>query len=135
MIKRVTKDIAKHITTRPEWLTKDRDWQIFQDYRDSSQSAQELGELYGLGRAQIQNILNKILRRASLPGGLSVRALGVLKNMGLSENSTCEDFDRVALLPGSLDRCLEVQKHCGPKTRAEILSFVETLREQTTQPN
>ena len=127
---RVSKDLAKQIVERPSWLKSDRDWQIFVDYRDSSQSAQDLGGLYNLGRAQIQNILNKILKRVALPGGLSVRALGVLRNLGLSNESSYQDFeDRLTLRYKTIKDLLDDQKHCGPKTRDEILAFIDTLRD------
>lgn len=124
---RLSKDEAKKITERPA-LAKERDWVIFKDYRDSSLSSHDLGVVWGLGRAQIQNILNKIMRLSrSIP--LSARAQSVLQNANVSLNpaETLRDVIDASSRYPNREHWLRVQKNCGGKTVDEILSYLDDL--------
>lgn len=126
---------AKNIQTRPEWLKNDRDWDIFVDYRDSKQSAESLATLYNLSRAQVQNIITKIVKREGRPGSLSNRATNVLNLLGLTLEpqklrGELEELKvRAVRSAGSLEQFL--RRDCGPKTTAEILKLYEDLDSDT----
>ena len=133
---RVSKERAKEIRERPGWVLKDRDWEIFKDYRDSRSSADDLAVLWHLSRAQVQNILSNILTRFSRPGELSTRAVKILENCGARVDSPTfiQDLDTLELRAvqcyGSLEKFFQTHKDgtgCGAKTLLEILDFYASI--------
>lgn len=146
---RVSKERAKEIQERPDWVTKDRDWEIFKDYRDSKASADDLAVLWHLSRAQVQNLIRNIIMRYSRPGELSTRAVRVLKNCGVRTDPANFHQDLEALelkatqmypvgsRTGShpMERYFRTHKDgmgCGEKTLNEILSLYASILSDRT---
>lgn len=93
--------------------------------------------VYGLSRAQIQNIINRILERYFRPGSLSNKACDVLKNLGFDYRSETLLIDflsevgfwnsRYPQMSRTVESWLLQQKQCGNKTAEEILTYLNTL--------
>ena len=136
---RISKERAKQVRTRPNWLTNDDHWSIFVDYRDSIQSADDLALLRTMSRAQVQNVVRNIIDRCSRPSEISAKAVKVLRSEGLTLapaklRQELEELNARANNPpyagkterqgleDYLSRCVE---NCGPKTTQEILRLYE----------
>jgi len=129
---RLSKELAKRVQERPWWLLRERHWDIFKDYRDSKQSADDLALLYHMSRAQVQNVINKILDRERRCG-LSTLAFRVLQEQGVSmiSEKLPEELERLKIKvaesrAGDLERYFtRYVDNCGKKTAHEIAMFVE----------